>query len=285
VTHVRVRSALGALVLSLLLPIAAGAATSQRDALVARWTGASEAQIAAIHDPKARAQARAAFAKLRARLDESVAPVALPDFGASARRELAVPGRYQLSEKIAPPPQQPWYGQILDWLKAQLHKLWNALFGRVHIGRTGSMAIGDLLIALAVAALLFAAIRLLAELQIVKASNARVEALAPSQDARELYARAHRAASSGDYAGASRLLFAAAVVALDLRGIVAEDPSATVGDLRRALRSRAASLVPTFDAVAEPFVASAYAERPVAPADWERANAAFLSFAPEKVAT
>jgi hypothetical protein len=81
------------------------------------------------------------------------------------------------------------------------------------------------------------------------------------------------------------LLFAATVVALDLRGVVTEDPSATVGDLRRALRSRQTELVPPFDAVAAPFVASAYAERAVEPADWERAHAAFLTFAPQSDAT
>ena len=147
------------------------------------------------------------------------------------------------------------------------------------------MAIGDILIGFAVLALVFAVIRLLAEFQIDRRRAAAVEALNPARDARKLYERATAAALRGDLTAASRLLFAAAVVALDLRGVVAEDPSATVGDLRRALRSRQNELVPPFDAVAAPFVASTYAERAVEAADWERAHAAFLTFAPGSDAT
>ena len=100
------------------------------------------------------------------------------------------------------------------------------------------MAIGDVLIGLAVLVLVFVVIRLLAEFQIDRRRAATVEALGAPRDARKLYERATAAARKGDFTAASRLLFAATVVALDLRGVVTEDPSATVGDLRRALRSR-----------------------------------------------
>jgi hypothetical protein len=51
-----------------------------------------------------------------------------------------------------------------------------------------------------------------------------------------------------------------------------------VGDLRRELRAGDAALVPAFDAVAEPFVARAYAERAVDAPQWSRARAAYDSF-------
>jgi hypothetical protein len=281
----RLRNASAALLVWLALCGASAAMASQRDALVARWVDANDARIAAIHNAKDRAKAKAAFAKLAADLDQPPASELLPNFSVAAQRELATPGRYHLSTKIAPPPAQPWYQQIVQWLREQFQKLWDSLYGRVHIGPSGTVAIGEVLLVLAVLALVFGLIRLLAEYQIDRRSRAAaIEALRAPQDARELYERAHAAARNGDFAAASRLLFAASVVALDLRGVVKEDPSATVGDLRRALRAREAGLVPPFDAVSAPFIASAYAERPIETADWERARDAFLTFAPERVA-
>jgi hypothetical protein len=279
----RLRNASAALLVWLALSSVAAMASTQRDELVARWVAANDARIAAIHDPKARAKAQATFTKLAAGLDERNTPQDLPNFSAAAQRELATPGRYHLSTKIAPPPAQPWYQQIWDWVQEQFKKLWDSLYGRVHIGSGGTVAIGELLIGLAILALVFGVIRLLAEYQIDRRKRSvAVEALRAPQDARVLYERAHAAARKGDFAAASRLLFAASVVALDLRGVVTEDPSATVGDLRRVLRAREAGLVPPFDAVSAPFIASAYAERPIETADWERARDAFLSFAPDR---
>jgi hypothetical protein len=280
----RLRSASAALLLLLALSGTAAIA-STRDQLVTRWVDANVAQIAKIKDAKARTAAQTSFAKVRGGLDESATPPLLPDFAAAARRELATPGRYQLSTKIAPPPQPTLWQQLWQWIGDRLREIWNALNDRVHIGQSGAVAIGDLLIGLAVLALVFVAIRLLAEFQIDRRRAAAVEALGAPRDARKLYERATAAARKGDFTAASRLLFAATVVALDLRGVVAEDPSATVGDLRRALRSRQTELVTPFDAVAAPFVASTYAERSIEPADWDRAHAAFLTFGPGGEAT
>jgi hypothetical protein len=276
----RLRSASAALLLLLVLSGTAGAA-SMRDDLVARWVSANDEQIAKISDAKKRAAAETSFVKLRGRIDEPATAPMLPDFSAAARRELATPGRYQLSTKVAPPPQPTLWEQLWQWVRDRLADLWNALNDRINIGPSGAMAIGDVLIGLAVLVLVLVVIRLLAEFQIDRRRTATVEALGAPRDARKLYERATAAARKGDFTAASRLLFAATVVALDLRGVVTEDPSATVGDLRRALRSRQTELVPPFDAVAAPFVASTYAERPIEPADWDRAHAAFLTFAPE----
>jgi hypothetical protein len=278
----RLRGAAAAL---LLFFAVAGAAVPvwAHDALVTRWVDANSTQIAAIKDPKARAKAQAAFTNLRSQLvNEPASPEPLPDFSAAARRELAIPGAYQLTAKIAPPPQRTWMQQAWDWIKDQFMKLMQSLYGKVHLGAGGAIAIGDILIGAAVLALLFAVIRLLAEFQIDRRKAAAFQALGASTDSRELYERAHAAARSGDFAVASRLLFAAAIATLDLRGVVAENPSATVGDLRRELRSRASTLIAPFDAVAAPFVASTYAERPVGTGDWDSAHAAYLKLAPER---
>ncbi|HTX59117.1 MAG TPA: hypothetical protein VMH02_05515 [Verrucomicrobiae bacterium] len=254
---------------ALALPASAWAAAplAQRAALIARWE----------------AQARPPAA-LRRALDATAPPSKAPDLAAMAARELAAPGRYHLTEA----PQRPrtsWWARFWTWIAEQLRKLFSALFGRAHISRGGAAAIGDVLIALAAAVLLFAVWRLLAQLQFARErGRTSAEALAEPLDARAFFARAQAAASAGDLALASRLLFVAAVLALDLRGAVANDPSATVGDLRRALRARDAALLGAFDAVAGPFVCSAYAERPVAPSDWARARAAFFALLPAEPA-
>ena len=97
-TRRRLRSALAALLL-LFAASSACAVAADRDALVARWVSASDAQIAKIADAKKRAAAAKAFANVHGRLDETTAAPMLPDFAAAARRELATPGRYHLSIK------------------------------------------------------------------------------------------------------------------------------------------------------------------------------------------
>jgi hypothetical protein len=61
------------------------------------------------------------------------------------------------------------------------------------------------------------------------------------------------------------------LLTLDAQGLVRDDRSWTVGDVRRFLLGRQPELVGAFDGVAEAFVAGVYAERTVAPNEWERA--------------
>ncbi len=175
-------------------------------------------QIAKIADAKKRAAAATSFAKVRGRLDERTASPLLPDFTAAVQRELATPGRYQLSMKVAPPPQPTLWEQLWQWVGDRLRDIWNRFSSnRVHIGPSGAVAIGDVLIGLAVLVLVFVVIRLLAEFQIDRRRAAAVEALGAPRDARLLYERATAAARNGDFTPASRLPLAATVVALDLR--------------------------------------------------------------------
>jgi hypothetical protein len=101
--------------------------------------------------------------------------------------------------------------------------------------------------------------------------------LAETPSPRALYQQACDAANRRDYGNAALLLFAATVALLDRQGAVEADRSATVGDFRRALRTRNAALIPSFDAVAAPFVQRAYAERAVGEAQWQTARSAFES--------
>jgi hypothetical protein len=261
----------------------AEAATS-RDALIARWVDASTGSIASIHDPKARRAAQQQFDRTRARLDDGSAASPAPgDLSALAARELAKPGRYQLSVAPQVPPHQSIWEQVWNWLRDRVAEIWNALFSRANISPGGAAAIGWVLTIVASAVFVIVTVSLLLRVQFDRRRAGGVlEALDAAPDAQALYRLASEAAQRGEYALAARLLFAATVAALGLRGAVRDDASATVGDLRRALRSRDASLVSPFDSVAAPFVASAYAERPVRADEWERAHEAYLTLAPPK---
>ncbi len=127
--------------------------------------------------------------------------------------------------------------------------------------------------------LLVVGFRLISGLAIDRRAAVRAQRLETPQDASALYATACAFARSGDYTRASAALFAAAIVAMSARGVVRDDRSATVGDLRRTLRAGDDTLVGPFDEVASAFVAGTYAERPLATAEWERARTSYLRLA------
>jgi hypothetical protein len=199
-----------------------------------------------------------------------------PNLHALAQRELAIPGRYQLARVSPSTMPRPWWQQLLEWMAERWQQLWNVLFSRVHLGRSQAVSIGDLLLVLVGVALVYAGIRLIANLRFARtAANAAAEPLAEAPAPRSFYKQACTAANAGEYGRAALLLFAGTIVLLDRRGDVALRQSATVGDVRRALRARNPSVVLQFDAIAAPFVQTAYAERPIAQTQWDRARSAF----------
>jgi hypothetical protein len=237
---------------------AAALATPSREALIARWLHGNHAHTAA---------------HLSSPLRNAPGPPA--NLQALAQRELAVPGRYQLGEASAPY-TEPWWVRVVRWLHDRWEQFWRALFGRVHVGESTANHIGDALLTLVGLALLYAAWLILRNVSRARsAARPRGEPLAALPDPQSLYQRACDAANRGEYGPAALLLFAATVALLDGRGAIAESESATVGDLRRALRSINAKLIPQFDAVAAPFVQRAYAERNVDAPQWQRARLAF----------
>ena len=126
--------------------------------------------------------------------------------------------------------------------------------------------------------MLLAAFFLLRNLQFGRAAKRTAsESLEPTGDFGALYGKACDAAGRGQYGEAALLLFAATVALLERSGAVAPKRSATVGELRRQLRTGDAALVAPFDTVAAAFTEKAYAERRIEPAQWERARAAYGS--------
>lgn len=202
------------------------------------------------------------------------------DLRALAERELAVPGWYRLASP-AGEAWEPWWMRIWEWVSERWQRLWSAIFARVHVARAAAASIGDVLLVLVGLLLIFVVVRLLTNFHLAR-STALLE-LTPLEgrpSARALYREACSAATRGDYGGAAVLLFAATVALLDRQGTVEAARSATVGDFRRALRRRNAALIPTFDAVAAPFVQKAYAERAVDELQWRHAREAFESLLP-----
>jgi len=236
-------------------------ATPSREELVHRWLAANHAH---------------SIAKLGSA--PAAKSVAAPDLEALVRRELNAPGRYRIARPALPSEADPWWLRGWHWFTDRWQQFWNALFGRAHIGKGQAASIGDVLL-VAVALLLgFVLIRLLRDLQFTRRSAAaQIEPLTERASPRALYNSACDAAARGDYGTAALVLFRAFVLLLDRRGTVTVTSSATVGDVRRALRARGAALVTSFDTVAAPFVQRAYAERPISEPQWSAAEKAFVA--------
>jgi hypothetical protein len=256
---------------------AAGTARAEMSgaALQTAWLQANRAAIASIHDAKKRVAAQAEFdATVRRMQAPSTVPVqSSAELRATAARELAAPGRYDLTERQVRPREKTLWERFWDGARDLYDKFWNAVFGRIHLGPQGSLAFGDAMIALFATIVLVVGVRLLIGLQIERSARNRgkFEAIEVSRSAHALYLQACDLAKNARFAMAVRVLFLAAVVALDLRGVLRDDASATVGDLRRTLRERDGRMVPPFDEVADAFIAAAYAEREILSDEWQRA--------------
>lgn len=234
---------------------AAALATPSREALVRRWLHSNSAHSAtSLHSPQNGAQAP-------------------PNLQALAQRELASPGRYTLTEAPVAPLRESLWKRFLRWLGERWEQVWRSLSKRVHFSERTANGIGWTLLAVVTFGLMWVAVRLLVNLQVARSrKRSDAQPLQGRLDPQALYEGARDAANRGEYGRAALLLFAATVALLDLRGTVCAGRSSTVGDLRRELRSNDASLVALFDAVAGPFVQTAYAERAVDASQWERAE-------------
>lgn len=165
----------------------------------------------------------------------------------------------------------------MQWLADRWHQIVDAFSHHVHVGPKVSLAFGDVLLAAAIAVVAIVGIRLI--LSIAREQNrpaAGSRLLAQRLDADALYAQSTRAAGRGDYRAAATLLFRASVTALDLRGVVHDDPSQTVNETRAAVRAHAPASISTFDVIARTFTAALYADAPVSMEQWGAARNAFL---------
>lgn len=229
-----------------------------RDALAQRWLHANRAHHAA--------QLASAGS----------APSPPSDLAALAQRELSIAGRYQLHERVVPAPPEGWWSRFLDWLGERWDALKRALFSHLRGADRTVTGIGDVLLIAIGLVLLGAIVSLLRNIRLAR-SGARTasQPLATPADPRALYDEACAAAAAGEHGIAALRLFAATIALLDLHRVVHGRRSATVGDVRRELRANDAQLIEPFDAIAAPFVRSAYAQQPVSAGDWERARDAF----------
>ncbi len=188
----------------------------------------------------------------------------------AARSELATPFRYHL--QVQPPPTEPWWLRAWDWIV----DFFNRLFSHARGGHAIGVAIADVLVVAIVALVLYLVVRLvLAAAPRRRRREMGVEALAAERDEHRLAREAFAAAERGEIGLAVRLLFAASVTLLDLRGAIHDDVSATVGELRRAVRPLGDAVAAPFGEIASAYVTSVYAERPVEGAAWSRAYAAY----------
>ncbi|MBV8147529.1 MAG: DUF4129 domain-containing protein [Candidatus Eremiobacteraeota bacterium] len=240
---------------------------SEREILLARWHASGN------------------VLPVRRRLNEAPDGVVPPSRALRwlADDELDRPGRYRLG---APPaPGNPsWWQRMWQWIGDRWRALWDAVFGRIHLGRAVFSSIGDATI-VAIALLLVLAVFRIAALRMKPMSRAlstqsRLLSLSPE----ELAERANVLARDGAYASAARLLFSAMLAALDARGVLRDDRSSTVGELRRFLRGREPALVDAFNDVAAAFVAGAYAERAVERREWDRALESYRAMVEETAA-
>lgn len=275
-----------ALVLLAAFLFGAAPATSQ-PVLFARWEHANRSAIAKIHDAKKRAAAEKVFAATLVRARANGTTAVAWNARAAAAAELAHHGRYHLTPPKTAARQKSLWERAMDWIGKQWDRLWNALFGKVKVSQNERGAFGDLALAIVLLALIVAIVRLLAGVQIERAARrgGSHEELGAQRSARALYWEAVALADRGDYGHAVRVLFMAAVTALDLRGVVRDDAGATVGELRRELRARDARLAEPFDRVANPFVTAAYAESPIGDAEWQRARDAYADLTAHGEAT
>lgn len=191
----------------------------------------------------------------------------------AVRAELAVPGRYHLTETHVA--HRSWLQLALQWLYDRYAEFVHALASHVKVGASGVSLFGDAIVVACVVVLGVVGARLLIALQLERARGNQAIAIGPPRSAHAIARAAAEAAANGDYARAIRLLFAASVTLLDLRGVLHDDPSATVNDLRRALRARNASAEAPFVEIARTFSAAAYAEEQLDASAWGAAREAY----------
>ena len=103
-----------------------------------------------------------------------------------------------------------------EWLSERWQRLWNAIFGRVHVGRAAAASIGDVLLVLVGLLLIFVVVRLLMNFHLAR-STALVDStpLGERPSPRALYKAGMQRRRRRRLWRAAVLLFAATVALLD----------------------------------------------------------------------
>ncbi|MBC5815278.1 MAG: hypothetical protein GIW97_01945 [Candidatus Eremiobacteraeota bacterium] len=240
---------------------------------VERWVDANRQSSGRIHNAKERkarerifAQSERDFVKMQA--------AAPPRTGANAARTaqsiLSNHRLYRFGEvqKAAP---KTWWDRLTEWTAARWRAIVNALFKNVHVSRAASVAFGDILLASAIAAFLFFVVRLAWHYGRRTSGTSFEQNQVAFANPSALYAQAERAAQSGRYGESVTTIFAAALCALQRRGLAVGEQSKTVGELRRRVHRS------EFDVLARAVTMAVYADAAVGPQDWEHARDAYRS--------
>lgn len=195
-------------------------------------------------------------------------------------RHIVSEHRFRLG--INPPAQQrTWWDIALSWLGDRWMQLIAAFGTHVRFGNTAGVLVGDIVLVSIVLFVLAVLFRLLSNTLADAPVASGAAALPRTQRAHAFYEKSVRSAADGEYAAAIALLFRAAVVSLDVRGIVHDRPSFTVNQMRSAVREHAAACVDAFDVLARIFTDVLYAERPASADEWTRARDAYAAIAGE----
>lgn len=214
----------------------------------------------------------------------------LPPFGAQpppidphtlARQILSQP-RFRVH--IAAGQPRTWFDIAMSWLRDRWSALVDTFAHHVHVGANATIAAGDIILALTAGVVLIVAVRLVSGYIRENATPAHaVRELSPRFAAEALFAQSVLAAERGEFTAAISLLFRAALTALDIRGVVHDEPSRTVNECRREIRERAPLFLGPFDALARIFTAALYADVPVTQAQWTAAREAYSHLIAERL--
>lgn len=198
------------------------------------------------------------------------------DPAALARAILAEPDLAHQQPKPIPH-EKDLIERFFDWLDSILNKLFSGLRKATNLSVGASRSLLLVLLALAsfgAIAVLIAIVKRRVERRIGPLALARIGEDAAATPA-QLVIAARARAERGDYATAIGLIFAAAVRALDERGIVAYDAARTPGEYRRAVRRSQTPSADAFDALTRGFVLAMYGTDASDALDWAGALAAY----------
>ncbi len=145
-----------------------------------------------------------------------------------------------------------------------VHPLWAPFAHAFAVSRGAGTALGIALIVVALAALLFAGVRLALAFARPQRTHSRERAREAASVAERVRSAAQwrtigtRAAARGNHAEAIAAFFAAALAFLDERGLVTFAASRTPGEYRRSVGRACAAAAASFDELAQHFSRAAY---------------------------
>ena len=208
------------------------------------------------------------------------------DPAAVVGRVLANPAYARAPATVRGNPLQSLFALALRWLVDHVLRPLFHPFARALAASHGlSSAIGAGVIVVTLGVLAFAVFRLVLALAATtrRASLQPEDArpLAPERSAAASRVAARAAAARGDFGAAIANLFAAALAALDARGLVPFDPARTPGEYRRLVRRARREAAPAFDELSERYVRAAFAARAAAGGDFEAAERALDALEPD----